>query len=286
MTFNQTAEIFAKRWGKDVNRTHVASIMRLREKASQNTNSSNSSVLVPPSLFRKGPKPNPNGSFTPSLLPPPSMKGLPMSGLDLFNLNNDQTSPAKPSLSLPMLTPAPITPTQSTHVGSTPTHQDQLKTSPPNLSNFTGGLHTSPVTAAIAAAAAKNAAMASVSSAATSANAAYANNYPITSLANMNNKTVSSSSFSPQAAGTGAAPISVIMPNHNIFNMPNKPLLTSHNTAAPPSGSSTAHIEEVEDHDSYSPKKQKLSCEKCPETFTSQASLIQHIISAPNHMQT
>jgi hypothetical protein len=63
MTFNQTAEIFAKRWGKDVNRTHVASIMRLREKASQNTNSSNSSVLVPPSLFRKGPKPNQNGSM-------------------------------------------------------------------------------------------------------------------------------------------------------------------------------------------------------------------------------
>lgn len=32
MTFNQIAEIFAKRWSKDVNRTHVASIMRLREK--------------------------------------------------------------------------------------------------------------------------------------------------------------------------------------------------------------------------------------------------------------
>lgn len=39
MTFNQIAEIFAARWSKDVNRTHVASIMRLREKHLEPANS-------------------------------------------------------------------------------------------------------------------------------------------------------------------------------------------------------------------------------------------------------
>ena len=113
MTFNQTAEIFARRWGKDVNRTHVASIMRLREKASQNTNSSNSAQLAiggAPSMgYRK------RASPPPSLLPQSHShlqfqphhhqsqlvkpRQLPMSGLELFNLHGKEqhSSPHKQS---------------------------------------------------------------------------------------------------------------------------------------------------------------------------------------------
>lgn len=123
MTFNQTAEIFARRWGKDVNRTHVASIMRLREKASQNANQNSNQLALGASgsmTFRKvgGAKASPlslgsfgSGQSPPSLLPQSTAqshlaayqnpqigqkRSLPMSGLDLFNMNNLE-SPARNS---------------------------------------------------------------------------------------------------------------------------------------------------------------------------------------------
>lgn len=117
MTFNQTAEIFARRWGKDVNRTHVASIMRLREKASQNSNANSNQLAIGSSQlglggFRKiTSKPSALAAFGRSSHSPPTLlpqsqshfhqhpyhqnqahigqkRAMPMSGLDLFNLNN------------------------------------------------------------------------------------------------------------------------------------------------------------------------------------------------------
>ena len=124
MTFNQTAEIFARRWGKDVNRTHVASIMRLREKASQNSNANSNQLAIGGSSqlglggFRKiTSKPSPLSAFgrsshsPPTLLPQSQLhlqqhpyhqsqphigqkRPMPMSGLDLFNLNNLESATA------------------------------------------------------------------------------------------------------------------------------------------------------------------------------------------------
>ena len=256
MTFNQTAEIFARRWGKDVNRTHVASIMRLREKASHNTNSSNSNLAItagiaPPPLFRKATKATPN-SFPPSLLPQTSMaamKGMPMSGLDLFNLNND-TSPSK---------------TISDAINSTVASN--------TTASIMGGLHTSPVTAALAAAQQAQHTALGVSPPAAK--------HPRLSPA--------FTSTTP----SGAAPISVITPNHNMF-MPkgtnNMPQISSTSTAAitsnePPLGMLPGQMVDFNRSNQINePNKTKIDCEKCPAAFDNQAALIQHILSTPNHL--
>lgn len=105
MTFNQIAEHFAARWGKDVNRTHIASIMRLREKQSDQTLQFNKrarvsqhaphlSLPAPPALSQSLPI-NPR-----AMMSPPARSMAPMSGLDLFNMlpqeMNKHTSPERP----------------------------------------------------------------------------------------------------------------------------------------------------------------------------------------------
>ncbi|CAG5105039.1 Oidioi.mRNA.OKI2018_I69.chr1.g1780.t2.cds [Oikopleura dioica] len=106
MTFNQIAEHFAARWGKDVNRTHIASIMRLREKQSDQTlqfnkrarvaqHATHLSLPAPPALSQSLPI-NPR-----AMISPPARSMAPMSGLDLFNMLpqeiNKHASPEKGS---------------------------------------------------------------------------------------------------------------------------------------------------------------------------------------------
>ena len=90
MTFNQIAEHFAARWGKDVNRTHIASIMRLREKQSDQVmqfnkrariTSQHLSLPQPPVAVSQSLPMNPR-----AMLSPPTRSMPPMSGLDLFNM--------------------------------------------------------------------------------------------------------------------------------------------------------------------------------------------------------
>jgi hypothetical protein len=279
MTFNQTAEIFARRWGKDVNRTHVASIMRLREKASHNTNSSNSNLAItngiaPPPLFRKAAKAPTSNSFPPSMLPQTSMamKTLPMSGLDLFNLNNDTSHASTTSTTI------------SDAIQSTVASNS---TSAAMGSSIMGGLHTSPVTAALAAAQAHKA-------------HATLGTPPVAKHPRL------SPAFTTTTA-SGAAPISVITPNHNIFmpNGTNLPQLPSNSNAAataemtskpsmePPLGMLPGQMADLthrnaqnshENSRTNSPNKTKIDCEKCPAAFECQAALIQHILSTPNHL--
>jgi hypothetical protein len=90
MTFNQIAEHFAARWGKDVNRTHIASIMRLREKQSDQAmqfnkrariTSQHLSLAQPQAAVSQSLPMNPRAMLT-----PPTRSMPPMSGLDLFNM--------------------------------------------------------------------------------------------------------------------------------------------------------------------------------------------------------
>ena len=124
MTFNQIAEIFAARWSKEVNRTHIASIMRLREKSlidSANTKkaklfsslaaggvggvggdeamlqqlmSDASSMLAQQAAAQSHP---PTTSAHASVA-----NSMPMSGLDLLRLvdNDDKTKNFKPVTSI------------------------------------------------------------------------------------------------------------------------------------------------------------------------------------------
>lgn len=88
MTFNQIAEHFAARWGKDVNRTHIASIMRLREKQSDQAMQFNKRARITSQhLSLAAPRVSQPHSINPrSMLTPPSRSMPPMSGLDLFNM--------------------------------------------------------------------------------------------------------------------------------------------------------------------------------------------------------
>jgi len=84
MTFNQIAEIFAKQWSKDVNRTHIASIMRLREKS-----------LIDPAISKKAKLFSSNidnGDLIGNLVSDRNVQHItssPVSGLDLFRLVDD-----------------------------------------------------------------------------------------------------------------------------------------------------------------------------------------------------
>lgn len=92
MTFNQIAEIFAARWSKEVNRTHIASIMRLREKSLIDPANSKKAKLFSSTNENDllGLLPDRN-----TIHPLTSSPTMPMSGLDLLRLVDDDKTKYK-----------------------------------------------------------------------------------------------------------------------------------------------------------------------------------------------